>query len=95
MTKSIALLLAAMLGTTAVGATEMAEGEIRKVDRDAAKLTIRHGELKQLEMPAMTMVFRVKDKAMLEQVATGDKVRFSAERVDGALTVTALDRVKP
>ncbi|UUZ48331.1 copper-binding protein [Massilia sp. B-10] len=89
--------LAALLAYTigAASANEMSDGEIRKVDKDAAKLTIRHGELKNLDMPPMTMVFRVKDKAMLDKVATGDKVRFNAEKVDGALTVTSLERGKP
>lgn len=78
----------------AVAAPNFANGEIRKVDKDAAKLTIRHGELKDLAMPPMTMVFKVSDKAMLAQVAAGDKVRFVAERIEGALTVTSLELAK-
>ena len=72
-------------------ATSLAEGEIRKVDKDAKKLTIRHGPLENLNMPAMTMVFQVKDQAMLEAVKPGDKVRFSADKVGGAYTVTHLE----
>jgi Cu(I)/Ag(I) efflux system periplasmic protein CusF len=68
--------------------TELTAGEVRKVDKDAGKLTIKHGEIKNLEMPPMTMVFRVKDPALLDQVKTGDRVRFSAEKIDGAFTVT-------
>ncbi|MCC7327299.1 MAG: copper-binding protein [Burkholderiales bacterium] len=68
----------------------MSEGEVRKVDSAAGKLTLRHGPLENLDMPEMTMVFRVKDPAWLAQVKVGDKVRFVAERVDGKLTVTAL-----
>ena len=90
---SLATLLACGVGAAQGG--ELSEGEIRKVDKDAAKLTIRHGELKNLDMPPMTMVFRVGDKAMLNRVAVGEKVRFQAEKVDGALTVTALESVKP
>ncbi len=88
--------LAVLLGLTgtAMAAPELTEGEIRKVDKDAAKLTIRHGELKALGMMPMTMVFRVQDKAMLDQVVVGDKVRFVAARVDGAITVTSLENVK-
>lgn len=67
------------------------EGEVKKVDRSAGKLTIKHGELKNLDMPPMTMIFRVKDTAMLEQVKPGDHVRFVAEKIDGKLTVTRLD----
>ncbi|WP_020651436.1 copper-binding protein [Massilia niastensis] len=91
------LALAAMLASSAsVLATEAAlsEGEIRKVNKDASTLTIRHGELKNLGMMPMTMVFKVKDKDMLERAAVGDKVRFLAEKVDGALTVTALEADK-
>jgi len=63
---------------------------ILSVDKDAGKLTIKHGEIKDLEMPPMTMVFRVQDPAMLEQVKPGDKVRFEAQKIDGAVTVTRI-----
>ena len=79
---------------TPVPQTSMSEGEIRKVDKDGAKLTIKHGALVNLAMPAMTMVFRVRDPAMLEQVAIGDQVRFVAGKVGGALTVMTLETVK-
>ncbi len=69
----------------------LASGEIRKVDKDARKLTIRHGPLPRFDMPAMTMVFQVKDPAMLDQVKPGDKVRFDVEKVGGAYTVTVLE----
>lgn len=85
-------------GKAASGATQassaMADGEIRKVDKDAKKLTIKHGPLQSLDMPAMTMVFQVKDPAMLEQVKVGDKVRFEAEKVGGAFTVTRIEPVQ-
>jgi len=88
----LVLLMACSVG--AMAAATPADGEIRKVDKEAAKLTIRHGELKDLGMAPMTMVFRVQDKAMLNQVAAGDKVRFTAAKVDGALTVTTLETVR-
>ena len=69
----------------------MSEGEVRKVDSTAGKLTLRHGPLANLDMPAMTMVFRVKDPAWLAQLKVGDRVRFVAKRVDGNLTVTAIE----
>lgn len=69
------------------------DGVARKVDKRQGKLTLRHGPLKNLDMPAMTMVFRVSDPAWLDQVKPGDKVRFRAERVNGMLTVTAIDIV--
>lgn len=75
-------------------AAAMADGEITKVDKAAGKITIKHGALVNLDMPPMTMVFRVKDKAMLEQVKSGDKVKFNAEKVNGALTVTAMHAEK-
>ena len=72
------------------GNSGMSEGEVRKIDPAVGKLTLRHGHLRNLDMPGMTMVFRVKDPSWLEQVKVGDKVRFVAERVNGNLTVTAL-----
>lgn len=67
---------------------DMAEGEIRKVDLDNKKVTIKHGEIKNLDMPGMTMVFQVKDPAVLEKAKVGDKIRFKAEKAGGAMVVT-------
>jgi Cu/Ag efflux protein CusF len=81
----------------AQGATQssaVADGEVRKVDKEAKKITLRHGPLTSLDMPAMTMVFQVKDPAMLDQVKAGDKVKFQAEKVGGAFTITKLEPVK-
>jgi Cu(I)/Ag(I) efflux system periplasmic protein CusF len=72
----------------------LTDGEVRKVDKDAKKLTIRHGPIQNLDMPAMTMVFQVKDQAMLDKVNAGDKVKFSAEKIGGALTVTGIEPAK-
>ena len=80
--------------TPAAASADMAEGEIRKVDMDTKKITIRHGEIKNLDMPGMTMVFQVKDPAMLEKVKTGDKVRFKAEKAGGAFVVTDIQPAK-
>jgi Cu(I)/Ag(I) efflux system periplasmic protein CusF len=74
----------------ATAAAPMSEGEVRKVDKNAGKVTIKHGPLANLDMPSMTMVFRVKDPAMLDQVKEGDKIKFSADRIDGAITVTEM-----
>ena len=74
--------------------SDMAEGEIRKVDMDNKKITIKHGEIKNLDMPGMTMVFQVKDQAMLEKVKAGDKVRFKAEKAGGAMVVTDIQSAK-
>jgi Cu/Ag efflux protein CusF len=70
--------------------TAWADGTIKKINADVGKVTIRHGPLANLDMPAMTMVFRVKDPIWLSQIKPGDRIRFVAERQDGALTVTAL-----
>ncbi len=79
---------------SAVPAAEMADGEVKKVDKDAGKLTIKHGPLANLDMPAMTMVFRVKDPAMLNQVKVGDKVKFVADKVNGAYIVMKIEPLK-
>ena len=70
----------------------LSEGEVRKVDREAGKLTLRHGPLANLGMPAMTMVFKVKDPSMISQVKVGDKIDFVAEEIDGALTVVKMQK---
>jgi Cu(I)/Ag(I) efflux system periplasmic protein CusF len=70
-----------------VFAQSLADGEIRKVDKDAKKLTIKHGPIPSIDMPAMTMVFQVKDPAMVNQVKVGDKVKFEAELLPGGRTV--------
>lgn len=81
-------------GTTASQASGLSDGEIRRVDKDAKKITVRHGPLQNLDMPAMTMVFQVKDPAMLDQVKVGDKIKFQAEKVGGAFTITQIEAAK-
>ena len=83
------LLIAAALPAMA---QQLAEGEIRKVDKKAATLTIKHGPIQAIDMPAMTMVFQVKDAAMLDQVKAGDKVKFRAEKDGGQYTVTKIEK---
>jgi len=94
----LALFVAAFLGTPGAYADEardkLTDGEIRRVDKDAKKLTIRHEPIQRLDMPAMTMVFQVKDPAMLEGVKVGDKVKFEAEKLGGAFTVTRIEVAK-
>ena len=80
---------AAAQGATQSGA--MVEGEVRKVDKDAKKITLRHGPLQNLDMPAMTMVFQVKDPAMLDQVKAGDKVKFQAEKIGGGYRIIRIE----
>lgn len=76
------------------GMQDMTDGEVRKVDRDAKKITIRHGEIRNLGMPAMTMVFQVKDLSLLDRVTAGDKVKFRADKFEGAMIVTAIEKVQ-
>ena len=78
----------------ASGTMPMTTGEVKKVDKSAGKVTIKHGPIDNLGMPAMTMVFRVKDPAMLDQMKAGDQIRFVAEKVNGAYTVTQMEPAK-
>jgi len=84
----------AMPSETQGDSNALSTGEVKKVDRDAGKLTIQHGPLNNLNMPAMTMVFKVQDPAMLDQVKAGDNIRFRVERVNGSLIVTKLEAAK-
>ena len=81
-------------GTQAKSAA-LAEGQVRKVDKKAGTLTIKHGPIQSIDMPAMTMVFQAKDAAMLDRVKAGDKIRFQAEmRPGGKVAVTQIEPVK-
>ena len=86
--------LSAQAQTDAGSAAGMSQGEVRKVDKESKKITLKHGEIKNLEMPGMTMVFQVKDPAMLDTVKQGDKVQFKAEKAGGALVITDLQPAK-
>lgn len=72
----------------------MTDGEVRKIDRDAGKITLKHGEIKHMDMPPMTMVFVVKDKTLLDQVTVGAKVRFMVTHENGQMTVTDIQPAK-
>ncbi len=72
----------------------MTEGGVRKIDKDTKKITLKHGEIKNLGMPGMTMVFQVKDPAMLDSVKAGDKVRFNVEKAGGAMVLTHIETAK-
>jgi len=86
--------LAVMLGAASASAqtTPTVEGTIKKVDAEQGKVTIDHGKIPNLDMDAMSMVWRVKDPDMLKGLKAGDKVKFTADRVDGALTVTSIKK---
>ena len=82
-------LVTLFVATAALAAAET-EGEVKKIDKAQSKITIKHGEIKNLDMPPMTMVFRAKDAKLLEQVSVGDKVKFGAEKIDGSYVVTEI-----
>jgi Cu/Ag efflux protein CusF len=90
LTKSALALLTGLAFGGSVLATEYTKGEVKKIDEAQKKLTIKHEELKSLEMPAMTMVFVVADEAMLGKVEVGQTIEFVAERVNGRITVTEI-----
>ena len=78
----------------ATPASDYAEGEVRRIDKEAGKITLKHGPIANLDMTGMSMVFRAKDPAMLDQVKVGDKVRFKADKIQGALTITEIRPAK-
>ncbi len=80
--------------TVSASKTEMTQAEVRKVDVAAGKLTLKHGEIKNLDMPPMTMVFQVKDRAFLTQVKAGDQVKFTADKIKGAYTVLSIEVIQ-
>lgn len=80
--------------TTPAKNATMSEGQVEKVDKAQGKITLKHGPIENMGMPGMTMVFRVQDAGMLDQVKPGDNVRFQAEKMSGALTVTKLEIAK-
>jgi Cu(I)/Ag(I) efflux system periplasmic protein CusF len=73
--------------------TSLSTGEVVKVDKDAARITLKHNGIKNLDVPAMSLVFRVANAALLSNLAPGDRVRFQAERVDGQYTITTINKV--
>jgi Cu(I)/Ag(I) efflux system periplasmic protein CusF len=80
--------------SAAAAGAPASEGEVRKVDVQYGKVTLRHGPLANLDMPAMTMVFTVADRKLLEGIKQGDKVRFTADKKDGTYIVTAIEPAK-
>lgn len=79
---------------TGTAAADMTDAEVRKVDMEGGKITLKHAEIKTLDMPGMTMVFVVKDKAMIDKLKAGDKVKFKAINDAGKFTVTEIQPVR-
>lgn len=78
----------------ASASADMADGEVRKVDKENKKITLKHGVIKSLDMPGMTMVFGIKDAALLDNLKAGDKVKFKAEQTGTAIVVTEIQPAK-
>jgi Cu(I)/Ag(I) efflux system periplasmic protein CusF len=75
-------------------AKEMADAEVRKVDKDAKKVTLKHGPIKSLDMPSMTMVFQVRDEKLFDKLVSGEKIKFTAEQLQGAYVVTGVEKAE-
>jgi len=87
---AIASISAAALAKAALPYTD---GEVRKVDLSTQKITLKHGEIKNLDMPPMSMVFQAKNPTLLEKLKAGDKVKFTAEQIGSALVVTDIQPI--
>ena len=88
------LLIAISMAAPAWAAlAQSTEAEVRKIDKGQAKITLKHGEIKNLDMPPMTMVFRIKDATWLDSLNPGDKVLFDAQKIDGQYVVTVIKKV--
>lgn len=87
-----ALVFTAAMAVSQAAFAQAVSGAVTKIDVSENKITVRHGPIKELDMESMTMVFRVKDPAMLKKVKPGDKIRFDVERINGLLTITKMVR---
>lgn len=92
LTLAIAALAAGCLTANALAQTPTTQGEVTKLDRTQGRITLKHGEIKNLEMPPMTMVFQVREAKLLDGINVGDRVRFAAEKIDGRFTVTVISK---
>jgi len=91
---SMHIVVSASLAFPSFAQTTMDDAEVRKVDKENQKITLKHGEIKNLDMPPMTMVFAVRNPALLDNVKAGDKVQFRAANENGKLTVTEIQAAK-
>lgn len=99
MKKLFAIILATIVGSLALAQAhappkEMADAEVRRVDKDAKKVTLKHGPIKSLDMPGMTMVFQVRDDKLFDKLVAGEKIKFAAEQFQGAYVVTEVEKVE-
>ena len=95
MAASMLVLSGGMLASVTLAQAPMINGQVTKIDESAGKITLKHGPIRKLDMnEGMTMVFRVQDPAMLKQVKVGDKVKFDADRINGQITVTKIEKAR-
>jgi Cu(I)/Ag(I) efflux system protein CusF len=95
MAASMLVLSGGMLASVTLAQAPMVNGQVTKIDESAGKITLKHGPIKKLDMnEGMTMVFRVQDPAMLKQVKVGEKVKFDADRINGQITVTKIEKAR-
>ena len=86
------LLTVALLAVSALAcAQSLVAGEVKKIDKPAGRITLKHAEIKAFDMPGMTGAYKVKDPAMLDKVQVGDRVQFNLDRVDSVYTITKID----
>ncbi|MBI2732713.1 MAG: copper-binding protein [Aquabacterium sp.] len=78
-------------GVALAAAAQPVDGEVMRVDQEAGKITLKHGEIKNLDIPAMQMAFRVADPNWLKTLQVHDKVRFTADKVGGQFTITSIE----
>jgi len=90
----LTMLASFLLSLPALADGNTVKGDVVKIDKPAGKLTLRHGPIKNLDMDAMTMVFRVADSGMLDAVKVGDRVEFEAARVNGAVTIIRIGKAR-
>jgi Cu(I)/Ag(I) efflux system periplasmic protein CusF len=83
-----------LLPSISMAQIAMTDGQVQKIDTEQAKVTLKHGPIKNLDMDGMTMVFRVKSPEMLKGLKAGDRVKFAADRVNGQITIIQMEKAK-
>jgi Cu(I)/Ag(I) efflux system periplasmic protein CusF len=94
LTTTLMVLVTSFAMAQTVVPKDMAEAEVRKVDKEAKKVTLKHGPIKNLDMPGMTMVFQVRDEKLFDKLAAGEKIKFTAEQLQGAFVVTDVEKAE-
>jgi len=92
MQRLFAFTTATLVASAALAQAPTVAGEVVKIDKPAARVTLKHGGIQHLDMPAMAVSFRVRDPKMLDDIAVGDRIRFVAQRIDGQYTVTMISK---